>query len=61
MGNKTMAMMTIEIDDAVNELLKDAAERAHRSKIKHVSWLLEQEANAEYARQQSDDARTGAK
>ena len=51
--------MSISIPAEVNELLKDAADRAHRSKIKHVLWLIEQAANEEYARQQTDTHKTG--
>ena len=58
MADKTVAMV-INIPADVNELLKEAAERAHRSKIQHVLWLLEQAANDEYARQQTDTHKTG--
>lgn len=58
MADKTVAM-AISIPSDINELLKDAAERAHRSKIQHVLWLLEQAANEEYAAQQTDTHRTG--
>ena len=58
MTDKTVAM-TISVPEEVNELLKDAADRAHRSKIKHVLWLIEHAANEEYARQQADTHKTG--
>ena len=58
MADKTVAM-AISIPADVNELLKDAAERAHRSKIQHVLWLLEQAANEEYAAQQKEAHFTG--
>ena len=58
MPDKTVSM-TIHIPADVNELIKDASERAHRSKMQHVLWLLEQAANDEYAAQQTDTHRTG--
>lgn len=52
-------VITLRIPAEVNELLKDAADREHRSKVGHVQWLLEQAANDEYARQQTDIHKTG--
>lgn len=53
-----MALMQLDVDEATNDLLKDAAKRNRRTKTQHVMWLLEQEAGNEYAQQQSDDNKT---
>lgn len=36
-----MARFTLEISDKLNEWLKTEAEKAHRSKNKHIAALLE--------------------
>lgn len=57
-----MALMRLEIDDAVNELLKDAAVRygaevgVNVSKQALVTKILNDAAAAEYGRQQAETA-----
>lgn len=59
-----MIMMRLEIDDTVNELLKDAAARygsevgVNVSKQALVIKLLNDAAAAEYAKQQAEAAST---
>jgi len=53
-----MARYATDIPTEVNELLKDAAKRARQSKEQFIQTLFDNAANEEYAKQQSDDART---
>jgi hypothetical protein len=59
-----MAMMRLDIDSSVNELLKDAANRyalavgVKVSKQDMVMKILNDAAAAEYARQQAESAST---